>query len=694
MRVSDLLLQRQRTLFVGRKEQLDFLAKTIFSPEWQLLNVYGPGGIGKTTLLRMYAQTIDPPRRIYLDGYSGFRSPDDFLAKIRQELSPYIQHPSASVTNINLLNDYALALGQDVVLMIDTFEQYGAIEDWLRNHFLSQLNQCVRVVIAGRYALTGEWLRGDWNLLIRNVELKSLSHAEIVQYTHIRGITSKDMTDALANFSKGVPLALSLACEIIVRNGNSAFLNQLQQHQMIGHLARELTRDIRDADLKQYIEAASLLWKFDQDLLESVIQKSIPSDKFREFCTLPVVIQHEHGWSLHDSVRQWLYIDFRNRMPEKFQQYRHKALEALRKREPEQPGRRETNIMEKLFLSESDFVRNLCFHLDDYLTFRPCTEESLDQVEQLYLKYLRSQPNYVLGESHLESLIRPLWRIDPAAFASLWKGDQLVAFCACIRLTEQTVPIFRSNPLTAPAVSIYDPEEQQYLACLSGVEPDLEQDINGSIARALIRIVDINGVLIINLLSIQNWISYLPILGYERAPWADSVTPQGVEYKAFQLDLRNVEFHSLVDRIVSASSEWGEKETSSNQSPLPEAWLKLPLEEAAKLVKRTLKNYASLPLQPDIADTLRPLLGPQAQSAPAESVAHLFQEKVHEIVQQLAEGSEEERSFHRILYYAYIKKIGNHDRVAEYLNMSVPSYYRYLRKAVRKLTYELIKPAG
>jgi len=30
--------------------------------------------------------------------------------------------------------------------------------------------------------------------------------------------------------------------------------------------------------------------------------------------------------------------------------------------------------------------------------------------------------------------------------------------------------------------------------------------------------------------------------------------------------------------------------------------------------------------------------------------------------------------------------------VAEYLNMSVPSYYRYLRKAVRRLAYELVMP--
>jgi len=35
--------------------------------------------------------------------------------------------------------------------------------------------------------------------------------------------------------------------------------------------------------------------------------------------------------------------------------------------------------------------------------------------------------------------------------------------------------------------------------------------------------------------------------------------------------------------------------------------------------------------------------------------------------------------------------MGTHEKVAEYLHMSIPTYYRYLRKAVRRLSYELIK---
>lgn len=701
MRVSDLLLKRQRSLFVGRGEQLDLLAKTVSSPEWQLLNIYGSGGIGKTTLLRMYAQTIDPARRFYLDGYSGVRSPEDFLSKLCMELAPYIPYSSDTCYEDNLiqsiapkqqtmdlLNRYALNYQHGIVLILDTFEQYGAIENWLRDHFLCQLHPHVKVIIAGRYALMGKWQRDNWNLLVHNLELKSLSYAEIVKYAKIRGITSEDIIEALVQFSKGVPLALSMACEMTTRNGNVTFLNQLQQHQMIGHLAMELTQDIQDAVLKQYIEAASVLWKFDQELLQVVIQDNIPADRFMELCSLPFIIQHKNGWSLHDSVRQWIYIDFRNRLPQKFQLFRKRALTVLHTRELERTDRKADFAFEKIFLSEDDFVRNLCFQWDDSVTFRTCTDQMLDQVEQLYLKCLHSQANYVRDENHLESLIRPLWHIDPTAFVSLWKDNQLVAFCACIPLTEQTVQIFRSHPITAPATKIYDPTQQQCLICLAGMEPQMELEMSGSLARALIKVFD-RDVFIVNLISMPNWIPYLPIIGFERAPWADSVTQLGVEYKGFQLDLRNEEFHSLVDRFVSAL-ELAESDTPSNFS-LVESGLKLPLEEATKLVKRALKYYSSLPLQPNIINTLRPLLANSNHKTTFESAAPHIQERIKEIVQLLSEGNEEEKCFHQILNYAYIKKIGTHDTVAEYLNISIPSYYRYLRKAVRRLTYELIK---
>jgi len=641
----------------------------------------------------MFAQSIDPAHCFYFDGHSGFHRPNDFLTKLRNTLlnrtfvendDPDLVDP-AEVTK--LLNQYAIQK-QGVILFMDTFEQFAAIEDWLRVTWLYTLNPLVKVCIAGRYALDHQWMRGGWNLLIKNVELQPLSTVETQAYAQARGINNRDIVESLQRFSGGVPLALSMSCEIIARNGKTSFLDHPQQDEMVGYLAAELMNDIDDASLKKYAESASVVWKFDQELMQAIIQENIPTERFRDFCRLPFVIRQERSWILHDSIRQWIFTDFRSRMPQRFRDYRKRALTTLREMESAHPDRKTDLAFEKIYLHEDDFVRSFCFQWDGSLAMYECKEQHLQQVEQLYLKYLHNQSNYIPGEIHLEKLIKPLWEIDPSAFVGLWKEQQLVAFCSCIPLTEQTIPIFRDNPLTANASNLYDPNQRQYIICIAGVEPQLQNEINGSVARAMVKIVDRNAFMI-NLISMPYWIAYIPLLGFERAPWADSRTELGVEYKAFQLDMRTEGFAQQVDRIFTTLESLVSIVPEENQPTQLEA--KLSLEEAVKLVQSALKQYSRLPLYPEVAYSLRFLLPNLHADQGAEWIGQQLQERIHEILQSFADGSKEERRYYQILRHAYIQKIGTHDTVAEYLNIPNPSYYRYLRSAVRKLTFELIK---
>jgi len=695
MDISKLLLERQKSLFVGREEELRLLQQTLSDPDWHLLNIHGPGGIGKTTLIRLFAQTLDPARCFYFDGHSGFQRPDDYLFKVREALldRTYTEPSSHAVgedqTEISdLLNQYAVQQ-QGVMLFLDTFEQFGAIENWLRDNWLFRLNPLVKVCIAGRYALDNQWMHGGWNLLVKNVELHPFSSAEVQAYAHSHGIENRHIVDSLQRFSGGVPLALSISCEIIARQGKTNFLDLPQQDEMVGYLAAELTNDINDASLQQLAEAASVIWKFDQELMQSVLQEDIPTERFREFCRLPFVIRQEGCWMLHDSVRQWIFTDLRGRMPRTFRHYRIRALATLREREAAQPDKKSELAFEKLYLHEDDFVRSFCFQWDDRLAFRECKEQDFAQIEYLYLKYLHSRPYYIPGDLHLEQMLRQLWKIDSSAFFGLWKDDQLVAFSSCIPLTERAVRIFREHPITAPATSQYDPKQRQCLICISGTEPQLENKISGSLANGMAKIID-QQAYIINLLSESEWESYLPLLGYERMPVIDSSSPLGTAYRAYQLDLRTEQWSSRVDRIFKSF------EDSTPVIPMdvkPEQHgFRLPLEEAVKLVQRALKHYSRLPLQPEMIDSLLPLLPDANSGRNAEWIGQQLQETIQEVLQSFADGSKEERRFYQILRYAYIQKIGSHDIVAEYLNIPSPSYYKYLRSAVRKLAYEIIKP--
>lgn len=687
MHIGDLLIEQQKSSFVGRSEEMALLKHCLASPAWKLLHIHGPGGIGKTTLLQLFAQTIAPDRCLYLDGHSDFQLPKDFLQQIRR----WLPMPAEDAREIDVLNAYAAEHG-GVILLLDTFEMWGAIEDWLRQEWIPGLCPSVKIFSAGRYPLEDQWARNGWQALIHNMELQPLTFQEIQLYANTRGIADQRIVASLQRFSNGLPLALSLACEIILSRGNTQFLDQYQTDHIMTYLIEELTRDLEGNGWKNYMEAASVVWRFDQELLQFMLREKVGNDPFREFCRLPFVTRQADGWSLHDSIRQWVFIDLRNRMPQTFQTYRRLAREALHKSETILPHKKAELAFERLYLHELDFVRDLRFQWDDRLRFRECREQDLELVEQLYLEHLHHQSNFITGETHLKDLIRPLWRIDPSSFYGLWRGRELAAFCSCILLTEQTVRIFGSNPITRPIISRFRPGHRQYLLSITGVAPHLEQNITGSVARALVHIIERNkDADFLDLISIPYWLDYLPLIGFQRAPWADSITPLGVKYMGYQLELRDEDLSTRLNRIYSLLESPEPLEQQTARPTLQENGFSL--EEAVKLMRRALKHFPRLPFQPEIALTLRPLL-PEAlpeSEQKADRIAELVQNSIHDAMQTFLAGSEEEQRFYSILQHAYIKKIGTHETVSEYLNIPVKSYYRYLKSAVQSLTYRMIK---
>jgi|GEM_PF-4695318 hypothetical protein len=45
MQIQELLMQRNRALFVGRSDALDAIRQHISSSDWKILHLHGPGGI-------------------------------------------------------------------------------------------------------------------------------------------------------------------------------------------------------------------------------------------------------------------------------------------------------------------------------------------------------------------------------------------------------------------------------------------------------------------------------------------------------------------------------------------------------------------------------------------------------------------------------------------------------------------------
>src|SRR5690606_27451502 len=114
-----------------------------------------------------------------------------------------------------------------------------------------------------------------------------------------------------------------------------------------------------------------------------------------------------------------------------------------------------------------------------------------------------------------------------------------------------------------------------------------------------------------DLISIPYWLEYLPLLGFVRAPWADSATPLGVKYMGHHLDLRHEDLSARLNRmyaLMESSTPLEQKAAFIHPKKTATS-----LEESVKLVQRALKHFSRLPFHPEITLSLQPLL-PEASA--------------------------------------------------------------------------------
>ena len=87
-RLADRLAAARQGRFVGREAELQLfrLALLATEPPFAVLHIYGPGGVGKTTLLQEYARLATDSGRpvVRLDGRNVEPSPPGFLLALRQ----------------------------------------------------------------------------------------------------------------------------------------------------------------------------------------------------------------------------------------------------------------------------------------------------------------------------------------------------------------------------------------------------------------------------------------------------------------------------------------------------------------------------------------------------------------------------------------------------------------------------------
>lgn len=208
--LEDRLSAARRDLFVGRAAEQRLFQSALEAARlpFCILHIFGPGGVGKTTLLHELSalcRSVALPV-LALDARHIEPSADAFLDALRLALdlapddSP-IRHMAQAA--------------QPHVILVDTYELLAPLDNWLRESFLPKLSDNTLIVLAGRHPPAAAW-RSDaaWRSLVHALPLLNLSAEESEAYLTKRAIPQLQH-EAILDFTHGHPLALSLVADLM-----------------------------------------------------------------------------------------------------------------------------------------------------------------------------------------------------------------------------------------------------------------------------------------------------------------------------------------------------------------------------------------------------------------------------------------------------------------------------------------------
>lgn len=358
-RVADRLSKIRRGRFVGRSAEQVLFEGALGAAElpFCLLYIFGPGGVGKTTLLtRLFdiaCQGQTPAA--FVDARHIEPSPESFLQALRLALN---LEPALSPL------PYLAAQATRHVILIDTYEALAPLDPWLREVFLPQLPENVLVVLAGRQPLPLAW-RADagWQALIKVVPLRNFDRQESRGYLSLRGVTP-GQHQAVLNFTYGHPLALSLVADVFDQRPGLDFQPEAAP-DVIRTLVNELVQSLPGPAHRAALEACALVRLTTEPLLAAILALPDAHELFEWLRGLSCIEWGPAGLFPHDLAREALAADLRWRNPDGYALLHERARAYYAGRLPQIQGQaQQAVLMDYIFLHrDNPVIRPFFFQL-------------------------------------------------------------------------------------------------------------------------------------------------------------------------------------------------------------------------------------------------------------------------------------------------------------------------------------------
>ncbi len=294
--VADRVVAARRRAFVGRRAELELFRQAVEAPDeppFTVLHVHGAGGIGKSALVRAFADLAADAGAtvVRVDG------PD--VAADRAAIRTAVEPAAGS--------------GRRAALLVDGYDVLAPLDAWFREELLPGLPGSVVVVLAGRHPPAAGWTDDPgWRELGRVLPLRPLSPAESARLLAGSRLSDEETAQVL-RLAGGHPLVLALARELA---GTGDVLDRLTGPDALGRLVPRLIDATPTPRHHRALHLCARARATTEALLREVLADDAAEELFEWLRAQPWIECAPAGLRPHDALREALVRDLEWRDPD------------------------------------------------------------------------------------------------------------------------------------------------------------------------------------------------------------------------------------------------------------------------------------------------------------------------------------------------------------------------------------------